>query len=141
MNRKNYFYAVILVVWSSVLISSCSQTTPGWPQFRGPENNMVASGEMLPTAWNDSLNVLWSCALTGEGFSSPIIYGDKIFITSAFLEKAAPAIEKPAQQMPPPPPIFNSQISFPVAGLYERAALPRVTSSVRTLFFQITGVL
>ena len=112
MNLKNHISPAALIAWSSLLIASCSLTNSSWPQFRGSESNMVAIGNNLPTEWNDSLNLKWSCNLSGEGWSSPIVFGDKIFITSAFLEKAAPALAPPpvptnnqrVQQGPPPPP-------------------------------------
>ena len=80
---------------------------------------MIAKGENLPEVWNDSLNVKWTHPLTGAGWSSPIVYGDKIFITSAVLKQKAPEVEQPqqtqpvqqaqtnnktGQQAPPPPP-------------------------------------
>lgn len=102
MTLKIKLFPAILVVWCSIMLSSCSPTSSNWPQFRGSENNMVAHGDKLPTAWNDSLNVKWSCDLTGAGWSSPIVSGDKIFITSAILEKAAPIAEQQAQKTPIP---------------------------------------
>lgn len=71
-----------------------------WPQFRGPENNMVLAGDFVET-WKDDLNIKWTAQLTGTGWSSPIVSGEKIFITSAFLEKEAPV--KAAQTQPAPP--------------------------------------
>jgi outer membrane protein assembly factor BamB len=101
MKRPINPYALLLIICCSLIIYSCTPKTSGWPQFRGTENNMVATGTNYATEWNDSLNVLWSADLTGAGWSSPIVYGDQIFITSAFLEKAAPVAEKPAQPIPP----------------------------------------
>jgi len=103
MNQKIKLYAAILIVCSLLSTYSFSQTNAGWPQFRGPQNSMIASGTNYPTEWNDSLNVLWSHDLTGAGWSSPIVFGDKIFVTSAFLEKAAPGSTQNAQPTPPPP--------------------------------------
>lgn len=116
MNQKIHLYSGILIICCSLILFSCTPKSTGWPQFRGPENNMIASGTNYATEWNDSLNVLWSADLTGTGWSSPIVYGDQIFITSAFLEKAAPAEAKPEQSTPsqgqnpgaqqgPPPPV------------------------------------
>lgn len=110
MNRKMNLYPAILIVWCFVFFYSCSQTNSGWPQFRGTESNMVATGNNLPTEWNDSLNIKWSYDLTGAGWSSPIVFGNKIFITSAFLEKAAPVIEQPAQPTPQPPAPGNKPV-------------------------------
>jgi outer membrane protein assembly factor BamB len=104
MNQKIKLYFAILLVCSSISKYSYSQTNQGWPQFRGSENNMIATGTNYPTEWNDSIHVLWTHDLTGAGWSSPIVLGDKIFVTSAFLEKAAPGAIQNAQPTPPPPP-------------------------------------
>jgi len=73
-----------------------------WPQFRGPENNMVAKGNHLPEVWGSNLHVRWTFDMPGEGFSSPIVVGNKLFITSAFPEKKKEPVK--IQQPPPPPP-------------------------------------
>lgn len=58
-----------------------------WPQFRGPEASGIADGSP-PIEWNgeSGTNVLWKTAIPGLGHSSPIIWGDKIFVTSAVSE-------------------------------------------------------
>lgn len=109
MNRTLKFYYGILIVCISIFVYSCTSSPGSWPQFRGPESNMIVTGTNLPTEWNDSLNVSWTADLTGDGWSSPIVFGDKIFLTSAFLEKAAPASAKPAQPASPPPPASGAQ--------------------------------
>jgi len=103
MNRNLKHYFGIVFACSALLVYSFTPSPENWTQFRGPESNMVVSGN-LPTEWNDSLNVRWKTDLTGDGWSSPIVLGDKIFITSAFLEKAAPASAKPVQSAPQAPP-------------------------------------
>jgi outer membrane protein assembly factor BamB len=104
MKQPNYLYSALLIICCSLIYSACKPKSTGWPQFRGPENNPVAAGNNYPAEWNDSLNVAWSTDLTGAGWSSPVVYGEQIFITSAFQEKAAPSEAKPAQQNTPPPP-------------------------------------
>lgn len=101
MNRNLRLFSGILITSCSLLVYSFVPSPSNWPQFRGLGNNMIATGTNYPTEWNDSLNVLWKADLTGEGWSSPIVTGDKIFITSTFLEKAAPT---PGVQQGPPPP-------------------------------------
>jgi len=82
-----------------LLLASCSGTN--WPQFRGPENNMVVDNNNLPDEWGIDKNVRWTYNLSGSGWSSPIVWGDKIFISSAFPEKkSTPAMQEP--QGPPP---------------------------------------
>jgi len=107
MNRNLKRYSGMLIICSSLLVYSFMPSPANWPQFRGSENNMVATGTNLPTEWNDSLNVRWKTDLTGSGWSSPIVFGDRIFVTSAFLEKAAPASAQPTP--PPPPPAPGTQ--------------------------------
>ncbi|MBL9123649.1 MAG: PQQ-binding-like beta-propeller repeat protein [Planctomycetaceae bacterium] len=53
-----------------------------WPQFRGPGALGVADGANLPDRWSATDNVLWKQAIAGRGWSSPIVWGDKIFVTT-----------------------------------------------------------
>ena len=56
-----------------------------WPSFRGPGASGVADGQSPPLAWDaeKSVNVRWSTPIPGLGHSSPIIWGDRIFLTTA----------------------------------------------------------
>ena len=65
---------------------------------------MLSSSKSLPEEWDTIKNVAWTYKLDGAGWSSPIVWGNKIFITSAFPEKVAPVPERPPMQGPPPPP-------------------------------------
>ena len=53
-----------------------------WPQFRGPGSTGVAEGANLPDTWSTTQNVKWKTAIPGHGWSSPIAWGDRIFVTS-----------------------------------------------------------
>lgn len=53
-----------------------------WPQWRGPQGDGHAADTNLPVKW-DASNVVWKADLTGSGQSSPVIWGGKIFLTSA----------------------------------------------------------
>ena len=56
-----------------------------WPSFRGPSASGVGDGVRLPDRWNvkDGTNVRWSVAVPGLGHSSPIVWGDRVFVTTA----------------------------------------------------------
>lgn len=54
--------------------------TQGWPQFRGPGSTGVAEGSNLPDTWSTTQNVKWKAAIPGHGWSSPIAWGDRIFV-------------------------------------------------------------
>src|SRR5579863_7429799 len=59
-----------------------------WPQFRGPAANGGGEGAP-PIEWNgeSGKNIVWKAEIPGLGHSSPIIWGDRIFLTSAVAEK------------------------------------------------------
>jgi len=63
-----------------------------WPSFRGPGASGVADGQSPPTAWDaeKSVNVRWSTPIPGLGHGSPIIWGDRIFLTTAVSSQANP---------------------------------------------------
>ncbi|MCS7016772.1 MAG: PQQ-binding-like beta-propeller repeat protein [Gemmatales bacterium] len=52
-----------------------------WPQFRGPGSRGVSPATGLPVTWDEQKNVLWKTELPGPGTSSPIVVGDRIFLT------------------------------------------------------------
>ena len=57
-----------------------------WPQFRGPGARGISTREGLPVRWSTNENIAWKTALPGLGWSSPIVWGDQIIVTSAVSE-------------------------------------------------------
>ncbi len=55
-----------------------------WPRWRGPSGQGLVKGEGYADRWSDSDNVRWKVAVPGRGNSSPIIWGDRIFLTTAY---------------------------------------------------------
>ena len=68
--------ALVLVLGCQVLAAK------QWPQFRGPGGNGLGDGANLPDTWSTTQNVKWKTAIPGQGWSSPIAWGDRIFVTS-----------------------------------------------------------
>ena len=58
-----------------------------WPQFRGPGGGGVANVRMLPEEWGEKNNLAWKVAVPGDAWSSPIVWGERLFVTTAFLEE------------------------------------------------------
>lgn len=54
-----------------------------WPRWRGPAGSAVSKERDLPTRWTRATNVAWSVEVPGEGASSPIVVGKRVFLTSA----------------------------------------------------------
>ena len=69
------------------LIAAMSQSLPAaddWRVWRGPNGNGVAAeGQSVPTQWSTSKNVVWKTPVSGRGHSSPIVFDDKIVLTTA----------------------------------------------------------
>ncbi|MBL8814752.1 MAG: PQQ-binding-like beta-propeller repeat protein [Planctomyces sp.] len=71
--------------WSALVMfvfHSLSLSAGDWPRFRGPDGSGVAvDSDSLPTNWSPTANLAWKVVLPGPGASSPIIVGDKVFVT------------------------------------------------------------
>lgn len=78
--RALLFRSVIFVISSSVISAA------DWPEFRGPDaQGHGGSAVGVPSEWSPNVkkNILWKAALPGVGWSSPVVVGDKIFLTTA----------------------------------------------------------
>src|SRR5262245_19765140 len=54
-----------------------------WPQFRGPTGQGIGPATALPIQWSDTKNVAWKQPIPGTGWSSPILFGGNIFLTTS----------------------------------------------------------
>jgi outer membrane protein assembly factor BamB len=54
-----------------------------WPEFRGPTGQGLSDESGLPLTWSENRNVRWKTAIPGRGWSSPVIQGDQIWLTTA----------------------------------------------------------
>jgi hypothetical protein len=61
---------------------SASLAAEDWPQWRGPSSLGISSESGLPTSWGPGTNIAWKVSLAGFGASSPIVWGDRIYVTS-----------------------------------------------------------
>lgn len=65
------------------LSTSFTSILADWRQFRGNDVNGVADGAAPPTTFNDQENLAWKAALPGRGLSSPIVVGDRVYVTAS----------------------------------------------------------
>lgn len=99
MIRRSLPAAIVALV--SVLVCpgghTWAQTSPdqsvsmikaagAWPRWRGPSGQGLAGDSGYPDTWSDTQNVLWRTQVQGRGHSSPIIWGDRIFLTTAYAD-------------------------------------------------------
>ena len=54
-----------------------------WPQWRGPEGSGVSNEKNLPTEWTPTKNIKWKVPIEGRSHSSPIVWGNRVFLTTA----------------------------------------------------------
>lgn len=69
-----------------LIISLSGSAQENWPQFRGPSGNGHADGTGLPLNWAEETNVKWKTAIHGKGWSSPVIWGKQIWLTTATVD-------------------------------------------------------
>jgi outer membrane protein assembly factor BamB len=73
---------LVCLMLSTAVLAAATTTTPGWPQWRGPYNTGIASGG-APLKWDDNTNVRWKVEIPGRGHSTPVVAGDRLFLTTA----------------------------------------------------------
>jgi outer membrane protein assembly factor BamB len=73
---------VLSAVLPALLAAGPGLADTHWPQFRGSHGG-VAEGVDLPTSWDTTKNVAWSTKVPGKAWSSPVVWGDKVFVTTA----------------------------------------------------------
>ena len=72
-----------LIAAALFFLSTLALHAEDWPQFRGPggEGHSIERG--LPIEWSESQNILWKTAIAGRGWSSPVIAGGRVWLTSS----------------------------------------------------------
>jgi len=80
---------------STVLLALMLATplSANWPGWRGPGGTGVSSSASFPVEWNGT-NVRWKTPIPGRGHSSPVVWGDRVFLTTAIEGEVVPGREK-----------------------------------------------
>lgn len=79
----------VLILWSSP-----SPADPNaWPQFRGANGDGIVREQTLPLTWSEAEGVAWKAPIPGFGWSQPIVWGDRIFVTTAVTDQQPQARE------------------------------------------------
>jgi outer membrane protein assembly factor BamB len=69
-----------------LLVTGCANAAAAqedWPQFRGPDGQGHSAAQSLPIEWSETKNVAWKTAIPGLGWSSPVVAGGKVWLTTA----------------------------------------------------------
>ena len=86
--RRRHTISVVLFL---VALQSAA-AAEDWPQFRGPLGQGHSAEVGLPLEWSESQNVLWKTAVPGTGWSSPVVAGGRVWITTAVVDRDATSL-------------------------------------------------
>jgi len=66
------------------LLLTSAALAGNWPQWRGPQNDGISPAKNAPSKWSESENIAWKVDLPGPAGSTPVVWGERIFLTSTY---------------------------------------------------------
>ena len=120
---KRRLVSVCLVFLTGQTIGSAQY----WPQFRGPHGGLAADDPSLPDTWGETQNVAWKIDIPGRGWSSPIVWGEHVFVTTAI------NVRQPMQQLLRP----EAYRGASMGGTMSRRDLVTDTDSFRWMLYDV----
>lgn len=81
--KRSYIIRIYLIIVIFFSIQSTQAQQDNWTHFRGSNLNGIATVAKAPVLWNDSTNIIWKTDIEGKGWSSPVVYGNQIWLTTA----------------------------------------------------------
>ncbi|HJR08271.1 MAG TPA: PQQ-binding-like beta-propeller repeat protein [Pyrinomonadaceae bacterium] len=83
MRRRNFLHVFCLVAFVVLLSNNARVLAGNWPQWRGPQLNGTSDERNLPLKWGAEENVAWKLSLPDRSGSTPIVWGERIFLNVA----------------------------------------------------------
>jgi outer membrane protein assembly factor BamB len=80
---------ILIVLVTCFLTGARLAAAEDWPQFRGPTGQGLSAETGLPVEWSESRNVRWKTTVPGTGWSSPVVAGDRVWLTTAVADRNA----------------------------------------------------
>ncbi len=77
------FIGVALTLIACSSLAAACLAADEWPQFRGPNNDGHSDATGLPLTWGETENVVWKTPIHDKGWSSPVVWGDQVWMTTA----------------------------------------------------------
>jgi outer membrane protein assembly factor BamB len=88
-------YAVLI----AALLAAAALTAEDWPQFRGPGGEGHSTEKGLPLQWSETQNILWKSRVPGRGWSSPVVAGGRVWLTTAMDQRGTASLRLLAYDM------------------------------------------
>ena len=83
LNLLIFTFSIFLIAFATIgLPVTDGAPTSNWSQWRGPEGTGISNETNLPSEWGVNKNIKWKTAIPGQGHSSPIVWGNKVFLTT-----------------------------------------------------------
>lgn len=82
LKNKRPFLFTILFGFTFCLLHA-QDNRPEWTHFRGSNLNGISEETGLPLSWNDTTHIVWKTAIEGKGWSSPVVLGNQVWLTTA----------------------------------------------------------
>ena len=79
-----------LVALVAAFLAQPAISAENWPQWRGPGGQGISSETKLPTSWTPEKNLAWKVEVPGRGHSAPVVWNNRVFITTAIEGEAVP---------------------------------------------------
>src|SRR5687767_13777114 len=81
--EKRFGRSFVLLCASAVLWFNAAFAGETWPEFRGPTGQGHSDSTGLPVTWSETQNVRWKTRIHDLGWSTPVIWGDQVWMTTA----------------------------------------------------------
>jgi outer membrane protein assembly factor BamB len=82
-----YLSLIVVLLGLGAGATEQAESPARWPRFRGPDSNPVSDHPNLPVTWSKTDNVEWVADVPGVGWSSPVVWGSRVFLTAATSEQ------------------------------------------------------
>jgi hypothetical protein len=83
-----------LIFTTALLLAHPGGTDDNWPQFRGAKALGTSDNRNLPATWSTTDNVAWKTDIPGRGWSCPVVWDDKVFLTTVTSKEKPEAAKK-----------------------------------------------
>lgn len=84
-----------LPIVAAFLTSLAAPAADNWPAFRGPNDDGTSDARNIPTEFSETQNVRWKTPIHGKGWSSPVVWGNQVWVTTADEEGVDPKVQPP----------------------------------------------
>ena len=78
-NFLSFLFSLVLLFDLSTVVAQ----QDNWTHFRGNNLDGISSDSLVPVSWNDTTNVIWKTNIRGKGWSSPVVEGNQVWLTTA----------------------------------------------------------